>query len=266
MERSRTRGRSSIVAVAKKKKKKAVEESTGARLDEIQSRGDDLSEWISNNPLPILGGVFAILAVTGIYVLAMSGLDGSRNAASAEIAAVKNDFRVAMGGAYSGSLVIPEPANPETARNTREEYIGRFRELAAAHEGTEMGGYALFQIASLQSELDDDEAALATYQQALESYDEDAAMRGIILERVALLHEASGDLAGATASHLAASEIGDYPLRYFALLNAARTQAEAGQDDLAVVNFDRVTLESPDLLIPEHTQALLSELKAKRSL
>ena len=129
-----------------------------------------------------------------------------------------------------------------------------------------MGGYALFQIAGLQSELDDEEGALATYQQALAPYDDDAAMRGIILERVALLHEARGDLDAATASHLAASEIGTYPLRYFALLNAARTQAEAGQNDSAVANFDRVIQESPDLLIPEHTQALLSELKARQSL
>jgi tetratricopeptide (TPR) repeat protein len=129
-----------------------------------------------------------------------------------------------------------------------------------------MGGYALFQIATLQSDLDDDESALASYQQALTPYGADEAMRGIILERIALLHEARGELEAATTSHLAASEIASFPLRYFALLNAARTQAEAGLEDQAIANFDRVTQESPDLLIPEHTQAMLLELKARRAL
>jgi len=209
------------VALAKKKKNKPVEESATARLNEIQSRGDQLSEWISHNPMPILAGAGAILAATALYVFAVSEFDGSRNQASTEIAAVKNEFRRAMGGAYAGSVDIPEPANPETARSTREEYIGRFRELAAAHEGTEMGGYALFQIATLQADLDDDESALASYQQALTPYAADEAMRGIILERIALLHEARGELEAATKSHLAASEIAGFPLRYFALLGSS---------------------------------------------
>ncbi len=254
------------MALAKKKKNKPAEESATARLNEIQSRGDELSEWISQNPMPILAVAGGILAVTAIYVFAVSELDGSKNEASTEIAAVKNEFRRAMGGAYAGSVDIPEPANPETARSTREEYIGRFQEVASAHEGTEMAGYALFQVATLQSDLDDDESALASFQQALASYGDDAAMRGIILERIALLHEARGELEAATTSHLEASEITSFPLRYFALLNAARTQAEAGLDDQAVANFDRVTHESPDLLIPEHTLAMLLELKAKRAL
>jgi tetratricopeptide (TPR) repeat protein len=254
------------VAVAKKKKNKQVDESAAVRLDEIQSRGDDLSEWISENPTTILGGVGAILLVTAIYGFAVSGFDGSRDKASTEIAALKNEFRIAMGGSYSGSMQIPEPANPETARATRQEYIERFQQLAEAHEGTEMGAQALFQIANLRSGLDDTAGAIESYQQALAPYSDDEAMRGIILERIALLHESSGNLEAATQAHLGASEIPSYPLRYFALLNAARTQAEAGLDELAVANFDRVTQESPDLLIPEHTQAMLLELKAERAL
>jgi tetratricopeptide (TPR) repeat protein len=254
------------VAVPKKKKNKPADESAAARLDEIQSQGDHLSEWISQNPTLILGVVGAILGVTALYVLVVSGIDGSRQDASTEIAKVKNEFRRAMGGGLTGTIEIPEPANPETARNIREEYIDRFQELAASHEGTEMGGYALIQSANLQSALDDDEASLESYQQALAPFSADEAMRGIILERIAGLHEASGDLEAATTSHLEASEIASYPLRYFALLNAARTQAEAGLDELAIANFERVTQESPDLRIPEHTQAMLLELKAKRAL
>lgn len=257
------------MALAKKKKKnKSRDESASARLDEIQSWGDDLSRWIGENPLPILAVAGVILAITAIYGVVSSEIDGSKHQASTAIAAVKSEFRQAMGGAYaySGSLDVPEPANPEIARTTRQQYIGRFRELADEHEGTQMGGYARFQVATLQADLDDDEAALTSFQQALAPYDEDEAMRGIILERIALIHEQRGDLAAAAKAHLEASEITSYPLRYFALLNAARSQAAADLPDAAIANFDRVIRESPDLLIPEHTEAMLRELKAQRSL
>ncbi len=255
-----------MAVVKKKKKNKPSDESAAARLDEIQSRGDDLAEWIGDNPVLILGAAGAILALAAIYGLAASGIGSSGQEASRSIALVKSEFRQAMGGAYSGSFEVPEPANPEAARSTREEYVERFKEIAAEHEGTQMGGYALVQAASLQADLEDREGALASFERALEPYGKDEPMRGIILERIAALHEQGGDLKAATAAHLEASAIVDFPLRYFALLGAARSQAEAGLADAAIANFERVTQESPDLLIPEHTQAMLLELKARRSL
>ena len=254
------------MAVAKKKKNKPSKKSASTALDEIESRSGDLAEWISENPLPILITGGAILAIAAAYTLASSGIDSAKLEASTAIAAVKNEYRVAMGGEYYGSTDVPEPANPEIARNTRLDYLKRFQGLAAEHEGSEMGSYALVQAGSLQTDLNDLDGALASFQQALEVYDKDQAMRGIILERIAGVHEQLGDLPAAAAMHLQASEIASYPLRYFALLNAARSQAEAGQTDAAIVSFDRVTQESPDLRIPEHTQAMLMELKAKRSL
>lgn len=254
------------MAVPKKKKNKSSKESAAVALDQLETRSGDLAQWISDNPLPILAGAGTILAIAAVYTLASSGIDTAKHEASAAIAVAKSEYRSAMGGAYSGTVEIPEPANPEIARSTRLEYIERFQGLAAEQAGNEMGSYAWVQAGSLQADQGDLEGALESFEQALEPFDKSEAMRGIILARIAVIHEQLGDLASAAAAHLEASEITSYPLRYFALLNAARNQAEAGQTDAAIVSFDRVTQESPDLRIPEHTQAMLMELKAKRSL
>ena len=254
------------MAVPKKKKNKSSKESAAVALDQLETRSGDLAQWISDNPLPILAGAGTILAIAAVYTLASSGIDTAKHEASAATAVAKSEYRSAMGGAYSGTVEIPEPANPEIARSTRLEYIERFQGLAAEQAGNEMGSYAWVQAGSLQADQGDLEGALESFEQALEPFDKSEAMRGIILARIAVIHEQLGDLASAAAAHLEASEITSYPLRYFALLNAARNQAEAGQTDAAIVTFERVTQESPDLLIPEHTQAMLMELKAARSL
>ena len=253
------------MAVVKKKKSNPRQESAADTLNELESRGDELSEWIIQNPGPILALGGAVLLVAAIWGLASSGMDSGRQQTSAELAEVKNDYRVAMGGTYGGGLDVPEPANPEAARATREEYVGRFQRLADEHPDSEMGSMALIQVGQLQAELDDVEGALASFREALEPYGDNDAMRGILLERLALLHERQGDLEAASVAHLEASGITRYPLRYFALVNAARTQAEAGRTDAAIATFDRITAEAPDLLIPEHTHAMLLELKASRT-
>ncbi|MCP4036589.1 MAG: hypothetical protein GY733_06605 [bacterium] len=254
------------MAVAKKKKKNSPkQESAAETLDELQSRGDDLSVWIGENPGPVLAAAGAILALAAVYAFASSGVDSGKLDASTAIAHAKSEYREAMGGSYSGSFEVPEPANPEAARSTREEYIERFKELAKEHVGSEMGSYALVQVGSLQAQLDDVDGALESFRAALEPYEKNEAMRGVVLERIALLHERKGELEAAATAHLEASEVTGYPLRYFALLNAARTQAESGQSEIAIANFDRITSEAPDLLIPDHTQSMLLELKAKLS-
>lgn len=254
------------MAVAKKKKNKPVQESAGAALDEIESRGDALSEWISENPVPIMGTVGAILVGAAVFGFATSGINDSTRIASSDIAATKNEFRQAMGGAYSGTLDVPELANADAARSTREEYLARFEQVATEHSRSDLGGYALMQVASLQADLENYDAAITSLEQAAATYDADAPMLGIVLERIALLQEQTGNLEAAAATHLKASDVTAYPLRYFALLNAARVQAEAGKTDEAVASFDRITAESPDMLIPEHTQSMLLELKAKQAL
>ena len=90
-------------------------ESAAATLDQIQSRGDRLAEWMAANPAILLGTAVGILVIAGGYGLFSSLRTDSLETASAALAKVDNEYREAMGAAPE-SLEIVEPANPETAR------------------------------------------------------------------------------------------------------------------------------------------------------
>jgi tetratricopeptide (TPR) repeat protein len=254
------------VAVAKRKKnKKSDSESAAETLEKIEGRGDLVAEWIGENPTTILAVAGALLAAAATYGFVSSGAEQARSKASSVLAETKSDYRRAM-GALPGAIEIAEPANPEVGASARAEYIERFREVADEFDGTTTESLALLEVGILQSELDDLEGAISTWNEAAELVDSDHALRAILLERVAVGQEQLGDYAAAAASHEKAAAITAYPLRYIALSNAARCHAEAGNEDAAVAAYERVNVESPDLQLPEHTEFLLMELKAARAL
>ena len=89
-----------------------------------------------------------------------------------------------------------------------------------------------------------------------------SALRGLALERLARGREATGDFAGAAAAFEEASAIADFPLRYYALADAARTRMLAGERDRAAALAERLQNEAPDLRLPDHVKTRLDELRA----
>jgi len=254
-----------VAAVKRKKKHKKADESAAKALDEIQHWGDDLSNWISQNPIPILvvgGAVLALAAGIGFF---SAYVDDKKVEASSALAEVRLDYRTAM-GALPGDFEIPEPANPETALQTRTEHVARFKKIAAEYEGEVAASIALLEAGTLEEELGERDAAIETWRQAAQALAKNDALRALLLNRIAAAHEALGAFSEAAGSYQEASEIEAYPLRYVALVNAARCLAEAGEEEAAIAAFERVELESPDLQIPAHTSARLRELRAARSL
>jgi tetratricopeptide (TPR) repeat protein len=254
-----------VVAVKKKKKHNKHDESAAKALDEIQHKGDDLAEWIGQNPIPILGAGVGILALAAGIGFFISYQDDQRLEASSALAEVRLDYRSSM-GALPGDLDIPEPANAETARQTRSEHVALFKAVAEEYDGDIVGSMALLEAGSLEEQLGEREAAIETWQQAVSSLEPDTALRAIVLNRIAGAHEAQGDYAAAAARYAEAAEIHAYPLRYVALVNAARCLAEAGDVEAAVAAYERVEVENPDLRIPAHTAARMRELRAANSL
>ncbi len=254
-----------MAVVKRKKSKKNEHESAAEALEKIEGQGDQLAEWIGDNPTVILGVAAALLAAAAVYGFATSGVEQSQDVASTALAEAKSDYRRAM-GALPGSIDVAEPANPEIAKSTRREFVERFREVANDHGGSLTESLALIEVGALQSQLDDLEGAIAVWNEALETVAPESSLRAILLEQIAVNQEQLGDFEGAAATHEQAANIAAYPLRYLALSQAARCHAEAGNADAALAAYERVTLESPDLQLPEHTEAMLLELKASRSL
>jgi tetratricopeptide (TPR) repeat protein len=227
-------------------------------LREIDSVFDRAAEWALRNPMPVLLGLAAILGLAAALGGMRWHFQRSELTASQALAEVQTDYLAAM-GAQPGQLDVPEPANPETAKQVRVEHIERFQKVAAEHAGHLAAVQAWLEAGNLQQELGDLEAAQASWQKAADAAEQGSAVRALALSRLGSGLEAAGRWEDAARAHEEAAAIETYPLRFYALIDAARCWAEAGDRARAVALFDRVEAESPGLEIPEHVRARLRE-------
>jgi tetratricopeptide (TPR) repeat protein len=231
-------------------------------LEEIESGAERLAQWIASHAWLVAGLVLGTLAVAGGVSGYHSWRTGREEAASDALDRARSAYLRAM-GASPGSLEVPELANPAAGVVIREEHLERFREVAEAHGGTVAGTLALFEVARLLDELGRDSDAVATvWQEALAGSAANPGLRGVVLQRIAQDHEDAGRWAEAADAHEQAGAIPAFPLRYWALLDAARCRAQAGDPERALALYERVAQEAPEIEIPAHGRAQIRELRA----
>ncbi len=247
--------------MARTKKRKGQPSSAAQTLDEIESTGDRIATWASENPLLILGTAVAILFAAGVWGFTAQHRESRRDLAAAALAKAESDYRVAM-GATPGGLVIPEPANPETGRSVRTEYVAKYLEVSTAHPGGTVAALALLEASKLQHELGQSDQAQQTLERGLEEIPADSAVRPFLLIKLASLYEAAGRWADAGQAYETAAGVGTYPLRYEALADAARSFAEAGEAARALAAHATIESEAPDYRMAPHLQARISELRS----
>lgn len=236
-------------------------DSAAVTLDEIQSLGDRLAEWVSTNSTLVLGAGVGILVIAGAIGLVRSSQTTALEEASTALARVDVEFREAM-GAPAEAVEIVEPANPQTALSARTRFLEMYREVAEAHAGTPVEALAWLEVGSLQAALGRPEAAIATWQQAADRTDPGAPSRALLLSRIAAEHEAAEQWLEAAKAYEAAGAITEYPLRFAALSAAARCYIEAAEHQLALAIFDRIETDAPTYVVPDVTRARLLELRA----
>jgi len=247
------------------KSQKRQAESAAETLEQIDSLGERIIEWVAKNPLVVLGTALGILIVAAAWGLAGSYVEGRRVEASAALAEVQAEFRLAMGVDPSSFEVI-EPANPETGQRIRTEFIDRFRQVAQDHDGTAAGALAQLEAGALQEALGQTDEAIETWRASADELDSDDPIRALLWVRVAMTHEAASHWSEAAEAHEKASTVEGYPLRYAALADAARCFAEAGENERALAAFDRIESEAPEQRVAEHVAAKMRELRARESL
>ena len=231
-------------------------------LDELESLGERLMQWIGANPLPVLGAALLILvlaAAVGGY-RAYAGSRASR--ASAALASLHTELVVAMGGKPTEDAV-PEPANPETARTVRTQFADRYLALAKDWSGTPAQGLALLQAGDLFDQLGNTDRALEVWTEAVGATSSHSPTLGILQSRVATLDEEKGDFEAAARAHGAAAAVPGFPLAATALADAARCWAQAGKDDAALAAYRRLKSDYPDYHVPPYVEAKLSELEVR---
>jgi len=232
------------LARPKKAKQRREPESIAHTLDEIESTGDRLSEWISENPFPILATVLAITVAAGGYALITSNQESALEAATAALGSAQSDYRKAM-GASPGDTEVIEPANPETARTVREEYVSRFAEIVEHHPGTAAAALAALEMGNLEEELGRSDEALATWLAASEQVGPQDALGALIALRVAAAHEAGERWVDAAEAFERAASVESYPLRDHARAEAARCFAQAGETERALSAFALAQADDP---------------------
>lgn len=230
-------------------------------LEEIEGAADRMAQWVQDHLWIVISVVLlTILASGGVQLYANAG-EQREIAASAALEAVRGEYLAAM-GAQPGALDVPELANPAAAQAIRDTYLERFREVAVEHAGSVAAALAQLEVGSLLEQSGESGQTAEVWQQTLAGLPNDAPLRGILLQRLAAVHEDAGRWIEAAKSHESASEVNDFPLRYGALSDAARCYAEGGDSAKALELLEIVETQASDALIPDHVRQLMRELRA----
>jgi len=207
-------------------------------LEELESLGERMAQWVGANPILVLGIAALVLAlaagVGGYRAYAHSRVDR----ASAALAALHTDYVTAMGGKATDTEV-PEPANPETAKTLRTEFAGRYEQLGEEWSGTPTGSLALLEAGELREKLGDGAKALELWLSAAQSAAADSPVLGVIQSRIGFFEE---DRSGFVC---------------------ARTWAEAGKPEQALALYRRLKSEAPEFQIAPYIEARMAEIESR---
>jgi tetratricopeptide (TPR) repeat protein len=220
-----------------------------------------MAAWIQGNARLSIGVAVGSLVLVGTYAGYDSWHTRREENASIALDQVRSAYLEAM-GAGPGAVEIPELANPAAALRINQEYRGRFRAVVDEHPGTVAAVLAGLALGDLSEAAGDTEQPVEVWREALGGLPRKSALGALLLDRIAQAEEDAGHWAEAAESHLQAGEIEAFPLRYWALIDAARCFARAGQPDRALELLERVEAEAPDLNLPPHLRVLAAELRA----
>jgi predicted negative regulator of RcsB-dependent stress response len=238
------------------------ETTTHGTLEEIESIADQIASWIATNPVAVIALALSILIAAGGYGGWIAWQSGREDRASFALASLEREYLKAM-GAPPGSTEISELANPETGRALRKEFGQKLLTMATENPHTAAATVARLTAGDLLAAAGEPDKAFESWQSALEGVGRNPALRGIVLRRVATALEAQSKWSEAGAANLEAGELVGFPLRRFALADAARCYAEAGDTDRAARIAARVGSEESSEELPQNLTAQLAELRAR---
>jgi tetratricopeptide (TPR) repeat protein len=230
-------------------------------IEEIESAADRMASWIASNAWLVGGVLVVVLGTAGAWGGYHSWSQGREEAASTALDSARTAYLFAF-GAQPGAIQEPELANPAVAEAIREEYVAEFKAVAEEHSGTVAGTLALLEAAELLNRLGRAEQTEEIWRQALAEASGNPGLYGILQQRVAQAHEVRQAWAEAAAAHEAAGRTAGYRLRHWAMVDAARCYAAAGEPERALALYEEVEREAPDLNLPDHLRAQFRELRA----
>jgi predicted negative regulator of RcsB-dependent stress response len=219
-----------------------------------------MAAWVAHHRAGVGSAVGLLLLAAAGWGLYEHATAQRATEASAALARLEAEYRLAMGAAPN-DMEVPEPANPETARQVRQEHAQRLWEVAQDHSGTAAAVVAGLEAGNRLDEAGDPDAAFNAWEEARRQAPRGSVLRGLVAVRLARAYEQVGRFEEAAGAFEEASEIDDFPLRHYALADAARCYANAGDRGRATALAFRLDAEAPKLNLPEHVRARLQELR-----
>lgn len=238
----------------------AKSEGASEALAEIEGIVERSAAWVGENVILVSVLVVALIAGAGAVGWRLSSEKRDAEAASNALDKVHSQYLKAM-GASPGDIDVPELANPTAGAEIRAEYWTKYGEVAEQYPGTVAAVLARLEQGNLSEAGGDVEDSIAIWRQTLADLDGKPKLESIVYQRIGQAYEDAGQWLEAAKAHEAASAIEVNPLRYWAMADAARCYAQAGNRDQARALAERVEQEAPTLQLPGQLGELLREMR-----
>ncbi|MBW2714805.1 MAG: hypothetical protein JRD03_01935 [Deltaproteobacteria bacterium] len=229
-------------------------------IEEIESIAERGAQWIRDH-LPL--SIAALLGVLG--AAAAIGVQGAHQTRDAEAASdaldqVTTEYLQAM-GADPGALTVPELANPAAAEAIQRDFSEQLGAVHEEHAGTVAAALARIEQGSLAATAGETDAAIEIWQGAIEDLDGNPNLQAIVEQRIAQAYESDARWLDAAESYARAGAVESYPLRHWALAEAARCLQQAGEIERAREIALKLEADAPELMLPQHMGAMFEELR-----
>jgi tetratricopeptide (TPR) repeat protein len=228
-----------------------------AEIESIAERG---AQWIRDH-LPLSIAVLLIVLGTAAAIGALAAhRTREAEAASDAFDRVTTEFMRAM-GASPDALVAPELANPAAAAAIQSEFAEQFGAVAEEHAGTVAAALARLEQGNLSAAVGETDAAIEIWRVAIDDLGGNPNFQAIFEQRIGHAYEDDARWLEAAESYARAGAEENYPLRHWALAEAARCLQQAGEIDRARELALKLETDAPELMLPQHLSAMLAELR-----
>ena len=164
-------------------------------------------------------------------------------------------------GADPNALTVPELANPAAAAEIRSEFSEQFGAVAEAHAGTVAAALARLEQGNLSAMAGETGGAIEIWKGALDDLDGNQNFQAIFEQRIGQAYEEEARWLEAAESYARAGAVESYPLRHWALAEAARCFLQADEIERARELALTLNTDALELALPQHLSAMLAELR-----
>ncbi len=132
-------------------------------------------------------------------------------------------------GADPDAITPPELANPAAAAAIRSEFAEKFGVVAEEYAGTVAAALAQLEQGNLAVAAGETDAAIGFWRDAIDDLSGNPNLQAIFEQRIGHAYEDDARWLEAAESYASAGAVEGYPLRHWALAEAARCLQQAGE-------------------------------------